>query len=242
MNSRLLLSLALLYSFLSSCMFSLSGEGPITESSRSLDEFKQLRVKGFIEVEYHPSSESRLQLITHENLHDQIEIEVLDGLLSIAPKRNIRSAESLKIILYGPALERLETTGAVRFSSVGSLRAPQMRILSSGAAQIEAELELHRLWLELSGATQVQLKGQVKEASYQLTGASKVFARELETEELSLRSNGAGRAEIWVTKALVVQADGATQLAYRGDPPLKQINVSGLARLDPLDTNSLDSP
>jgi len=76
--------------------------------------------------------------------------------------------------------------------------------------------------ISISGASSVDITGNVPTLKAEITGASKLDAEELIVSDLHLNVSGASKAEVNVTKQLWAQASGASKIRYKGNPEVQQ--------------------
>lgn len=234
MFQRILL-ICLVAGMLQSCFMGVDGRGPVSLKSQEVSAFSGIRCSGNFKVEYSPSAQHSLSVVTNENLHQYFVTEVKDAVLYLQTTRNIKSADSLLVRIASPQLHKLESSGAVRFRSKGIIMSPGFRLQSSGASKIEIELKAHRTWIESSGASVINIEGSAEEGKIVATGASKLSMGQFEFTELDLSCSGASKGELWVRKSLRAHLSGSSMVQYYGDPPLKQLDVSGAAEIKSLD-------
>ena len=76
--------------------------------------------------------------------------------------------------------------------------------------------------LSCSGASYVDIKGDIPTLRMDITGASKVKAKDLTVNDLHINVSGASKAEVNVTGTLWAQAAGASKIRYKGNPEVLQ--------------------
>jgi len=84
---------------LSSCGERIEGNGNVVEVSHELDAFDEVEISGVFQVELIKGGSS-IEVITDENLHEHISIEVEDGELSIDTENKFLEAEKLLLRIH----------------------------------------------------------------------------------------------------------------------------------------------
>lgn len=223
------LSLLLIPLLLSSCGLGVSGNGNVEEQNRKVEAFDRIEAGGMFELHLVQSETHRLKVVADENLIDLIETYVDGGVLHIRSKENIREAKELDIYIAVPELEKIELSGAVEIDGKGVFASKDLRIESSGAAQIDLEIKVEDLELELSGATEIELRGSAENVRIEASGASEIELFELKVRNMRVDLSGASELEINVSDDLQIEASGASDIKYRGGARISRQNLSGAA-------------
>ncbi|NJL13698.1 MAG: DUF2807 domain-containing protein [Microscillaceae bacterium] len=164
---------------------------------------------------------------------DEIEAS---GPLSVVIKRGAKSRievigdpNSLAIENNGETLEvRPRASSSTDFATL-EISLPYLKSLSlSGAIEVFVEdLQQEKLKLDISGASQVVLSGQIKRLIGDLSGASVLEAFQLETDKAALSLSGASEAKIKAKLAIEADLSGASELRYQGQPSQVDVETSG---------------
>lgn len=223
------LSLLVFPFILSSCVIGVSGNGNVEEQSRNVEAFDRIEASGMFELHLVQSEAHRLKVVADENLMDLIETYVEGGVLHIRTKESIREAKELDVYISMPELEKIDLSGAVEIDGKGVFTAKDLRIESSGAAQIDLEIEVEDLDLELSGATEIKLRGSAENVRIEASGASEMELFALRVRKMRVDLSGASELEVNVSEDLQIEASGASDIKYRGGAHVSRQNLSGAA-------------
>lgn len=230
---RNLVILLLTSVLLSACGINgVEGNGNVKERIRNVESFQGLQVSGRFDVYLMQGPSSGLTVIADENLHELIESRVENGVLIIRSTRSIYNAEELKLMISAAEFEELEFSGAVELRSKETISGKNLRLSVSGAAEVEMDLDYERLSADLSGASEIILTGKVRKVRFDASGASELSLSNLEVEEMDLDCSGACEADVFVTKTLSVDASGAAEIEYRGNPVITKSDLSGAASIN----------
>src|SRR6266705_1397138 len=85
----------------------------------------------------------------------------------------------------------------------------------------------HGIKVVISSATRVTLDGSVDQLLADMTGASELNARGLQTKTAEISTTGAADAEIAVAETLKVAITGAGKVTYSGNPKTVEKHISG---------------
>jgi hypothetical protein len=135
-----------------------------------------------------------------------------------------------------PQLRKAEFTGATKVFLEGFTDEEEMSLYCSGASKLSAnKLVADKLIVELSGATKVEMAGQVLKLSLGLSGASHVILSDMIVRDADVEASGASHVELNVQKSLRVEASGASKITYRGNPLNISRDLSGASTVRKVD-------
>jgi hypothetical protein len=102
----------------------------------------------------------------------------------------------------------------------------------TGAVKLAAsQLTGPKFALEGTGASRVNLDGNIDQLLADLTGASNLKADGLQTKTAEISVQGAGNAEVAVAEKLKVAIAGAGKVTYSGNPPTIEKHISGVGSI-----------
>jgi hypothetical protein len=184
----------------------IQGNGHITTDQRTVTAFSEIEAEGAFEIEWR-SGAPALSITTDENLLPYIEGRNIGNRLRLHSRDRIRPTHGVKIVLSSPTRSAAKLTGATR------LTATQL----SGA----------KFAVESTGAARVTLDGTVDELLADMTGASELKAKSLQTKTAQISTTGAADADVSVSDTLKVSITGAGKVNYSGNPPTIEKHVTG---------------
>lgn len=139
-----------------------------------------------------------------------------------------KNHKKIGIQITMPRIKDAEFSGACRVSLHGFTDEEQMNISVNGASKLTAEsLQVDKLILDLSGASQVKINGRVSKLNATISGASELMADKLVIRDADIEASGASRAQLNIQKSLQVEASGASKVEYAGTPLNLSKDVSG---------------
>jgi hypothetical protein len=182
------------------------GDGRIATDQRTIAEFTEIETDGAFEIEWH-SGTPALSIITDENLLPYIENQVSGNKLRLHTRERIWPRHGIKVVVSSPTLNGAKLTGAVRLN----------------AKQISGP----KFYFESSGAGRITLDGNVDQLLADMTGATDLNARSLQTKTAEISATGASKAEIAVSETLRVSITGAGKITYSGNPKTIEKHITG---------------
>ena len=146
---------------------------------------------------------------------------------------DLSGATSLKLTLNTGQLS-LDASGASKATLHATVKDAIIFDLS-GAIKIQGELETNRLTADMSGSGLLELSGSANDASFDVSGATKIRAGNFLLKNISVKSSGASGVEIHATESLRVHSSGASAIRYKGNPSSFDIKTSGASSLKKLE-------
>lgn len=214
MKTRLL-SLSLVCLLVAGCNWKgIRGNGVIKSDTRSVTAFSKIDAGGFYELDWQPGPPS-LTVTTDENLLPHITTSVSGDQLKIELDGAMAPSDGIKVVVTSPELTTVELSGAVEF--------------------VAKPLAGAKFSLDTSGAVKVTLAGKVARLLANLTGASKLVAADLQTEDVELSVTGAGKADVTATNSLKAAITGAGKVVYGGSPKSVEKKITGAGKIEPRD-------
>jgi hypothetical protein len=207
----------------------------LTTKKFKVGNFSSLEIGHAFEVHIFKGSTYALSATGNADDLERIEVDLNGSTLDVSLEesywtnwRNWKSGTK-KIILNitMPRLRDAEFGGASKVTLEGFVDEEEMSLHVSGAAKLSStKLVADKLLLDLSGASKVDMHGQVLKLTIDLSGASHIDLNEMIARDVDVDASGASHVELNVQKSLRVEASGASKITYRGNPAVSQ-DVSG---------------
>lgn len=233
MRKYIWLLLALPIAF-ASCRFmsgrKVRGNGNIKTEERTVSNFKNVEVRGSINVYVSQGDIKPVKIEGDENLLQYVEvIEEGDRLIvRERPGFNLEPSGDLRIHVTAPVYNSIEASGASDIIGETKINNPEnLELHVSGAGNIKMEVDAPKLKADISGSGSIDLKGQTKEVDLGLSGAAHAHCFDLLSENTSVDISGAGSAEVYASMKLDASVSGAGSVSYKGNATSVNQHVSG---------------
>lgn len=213
------------------------GNGNITTRYERIPVFRLVRIGGNFDVTLKKAEASGIRVITDENLHEFIEFDVNNALLSIQQKKKLISKNKIKVIIEYEHVEELRITGAAMLQNEGYIEEKELDLRMDGAGMVDVKLRTEFLKVMLSGAGIVKLSGETDRQELNLSGAGSLKAFDLDSKSCKVVVSGLGGAEIYVTEDLDASIEGVGGIEYEGRPLNVRTEINGLGKIKPVDSN-----
>lgn len=211
--------------------FGIKGSGVKKTETREIGNFTGLDVSGGFEVVLKQGSSQSLVIEADDNLMREIITEVRGGELNIYTRDNVWPNTKLVAYITFVRLDDIDISGAVKVFSNENLSFDRLTLDGSGASEIDFTADVRNLEAGFSGASKLHLIGNVNNANIECSGASKLYLADFNANEVRLELSGASYAEVSVIDKLVVEASGASDVKYKGEPKTVTVDTSGASKV-----------
>ena len=233
-----ILFIAFIFAFIfSSCHYfmgeRISGNGHITSRTENVSSFNSIDAGGAIEVHVKQDSTQSVKIETDENLMQYLEVYTQGNTLIIHPRNGVNLDPSREVVVYvsAPTYRSIEVSGASKIIGDNAISGNNgLNLGASGASKMMMEINGGDIGGDVSGASIVELKGQVTKADVQASGASHIDAFDLAADEAIVDVSGASSMKITANKNLKAEASGASHIKYKGNASVNQ-NTSGASSI-----------
>jgi hypothetical protein len=208
MNKTTILALAGALMILAGCNwpFGIRGNGHVVSDQKNIEDFSEIQAGGAFDIDWRSGPPS-LRISTDENLLQYIETDVSDNRLRLSSRERLWPTHGIKVVATSPIRKGAKLSGAVDL--------------------VALQLTGPKFYFKSTGASDVKLDGTVDELLADMTGASDLSAKNLQTKRIEISTTGAADAEVNVSEALRVSITGAGAVYYHGNPPTIEKHVTG---------------
>jgi hypothetical protein len=213
------------------------GDGNITSKQLSIGSFNAVDVSGAIKLHVKQDANNGVRVEVDQNLHEFIDIYTDGDVLVVHSKQGYNLKPSGDIILFvsAPYYRQIEVSGACNIIGEGVLSGSQeLTVKASGASSVDLALDLPAFTSDLSGSSDIALRGKVGKLRIEGSGASNIKAFDLVSEDAELDLSGSSDANLSANRSLKVEASGASTINYKGNAVVTQ-QVSGAGSVKRVD-------
>lgn len=212
MKSKIILAVSLITFIISGCGFwGVRGNGRVKEETRKVMEFQKIDADGAFTIRVKVGPSPSLRISAEENLLGHIRTNVKGNTLVIDTRKNISPRKEIFIEITTPTLKAIEASGANNISVVG--------------------IQGSEFVVELSGAGNIDLKGEVDKFRVELSGAGSIDGKDLKAKEVRVSVSGAASADVYATEFLDASVSGVGSIEYYGNPAKTKTDVSGVGSI-----------
>ncbi len=207
----------------------IKGNGNVVTQARSFSGFTGVDVSSAFQLYVKQDSVFSVKVEADDNLQSYILIKQDGNTLRIMEEHNtnLDATGRIKVYVSAPVFNALDASGACKIISENVLTSTEeITVDVSGASNAELELRAPKVSGEMTGASDLKLKGQTKDLRIRGSGASNAKCFELLSENAEVDVAGASIADVFASVKLKVDASGASDVRYKGNAAVTQ-NTSG---------------
>jgi hypothetical protein len=238
---RLLLAAFLSLIVFSSCNFvgdRVHGTGHVVTQSRDFSNFTGVSVSSALSLYVKQDNTYSVKVEVDDNLQQYIEISQSDGTLHIRQRNNTSldaTGGKIRIYVTAPEFKFLEASGASSITGENTLTSSSAtEIQLSGASNGQLELKAPAVKADVSGASDLTLRGETKDLSLDGSGASQIKGFDLLSETTTVDVSGASTAEVFGSVKINATASGASNVRYKGKGEISK-DESGAGNVKKID-------
>ncbi len=134
---------------------------------------------------------------------------------------------NLKVYVSFKKIEKLEVSGSCDVVVAGRIQVQELIMELNGESNFKGGVVVNKLTLNLSGSSDIRISGSADKVTIRASGASDVWGYDLVTDFCDAKVSGASDINITVNKELNANASGSSDIYYKGNAIIKNINKSG---------------
>lgn len=205
----------------------------ISEGNKSsniiyLDEFSNIEIHDFMDVNWHYSSEHKIEIKGGENFIDEISTEIVESYLRLENKNGCkllrRNVSEIRITLFCPHIDTLTLKGNGKVVFVDTMKSNLWvnSYTNQGTMNLKISNDKTKFHLE-SGSNDINLEGSSNYCDYYNLGTNHFYAKNFEVDSFRCHNQSNGVTEIKVNTWLNVEQNGDGDIHYWGNP---KVNIA----------------
>lgn len=197
-------------------------------------DFNKLFVKGVVNVQLMHGDEARVWVELEDgmeaekvqkNIEFNYDAENKEVYLKTSPMKGWQG----KVYVQYQQLGEIKAATAVDVRSKDTIRGGRLEIDASGASQLNLKVDVKELDTETSGASTLKIAGYAENHSIESSGASNVHARKLITKNLVIEASGASDVNVLVTNSVKGTLEGSASLTNKTKAKTSEVETEGAA-------------
>ena len=155
----------------------IKGDRNVTIKQTYVDDFHTLVVNGDFSIEIVYNSKPSVNIETDDNLHDVIEFNVVDGVLTIVETMRITSRKKLSITInYGDALQHMEVRGDGELRSLTSMELNDATLITTDNSRAYLNVRAKSFDYKSSGKSKTRLNLTADSTKVEMSDNTKLDA------------------------------------------------------------------
>ena len=202
-----------------------NGDGNLKTETRPAGQFNSVEVSGSIDLYVKQDSTRSVKIEADANLLSYIEAFNEGDKLIVRSKNgfNLRPSQDIKVYVSSSVFKKFEASGACDvFSENQIVSSDLIELEMSGSCGAKLDLKAPKVVTDLSGACNIELKGETKDFTADGSGSTGFKCFGLMAENVDMDISGAGDAEVYASVKLNVDVSGAAGVKYKGNASVSQ--------------------
>jgi putative autotransporter adhesin-like protein len=214
-----LLTIIMTIVFANPLLAQIKGNGEITKQLYDVEDFDAIVVSGARNVILSQGDEFKVEVETDSNIHDYIKLSVTNGKLSFGfNTEKIKKYKELNFYITAPEYKSIKASGASDVSSNETITGDDLKIICSGASDIDLIVDYNIISSDISGASDVNLSGKVMTNTLESSGASEFHGKNLVANSSVVNASGASICFVNAKANLTYKVSGASSVKYVSTP------------------------
>lgn len=207
-----------------------NGNGPIISVDLDMPPIDaiQLTMSGQVFITQGPVQSVRVE--AKQNIIDELELNVSNGLWRIDTDRCVRDVDDFKVFITMTDVTELSLFGSGDIISENFLVVNDILLQINGSGDMDLGLDADDIEANITGSGNMLLEGNGDSLDARITGSGDVRAFNLEVNRAKFDIAGSGDAEITVINELDVRISGSGDVKYKGNPSV-DVAISGSGRV-----------
>lgn len=225
---------------LSSCRYVLGkkvrGNGNVKTEQRTPGSFKGVASHGSFNV-YVSSGSPSVKIEAEENLLPYIDTYIDGSVLRVETKEDfwLRPSREVKIFVSSPDFESIRSYGSGDIIGQSKIRdSSKLELAVNGSANIRMDVDAPNIDAEINGSGDINLQGETKSFRGVIHGSGNVRAKDLQSEDATVKIYGSGDADVFASVKLDVHIAGSGNVHYKGNAQVST-SIAGSGRVKKVD-------
>ncbi len=209
----------------------IKGNGNITTEERKTQDYDEISVAGFFDVELISGAEGNISVEAEENLIDYIVTEVKGDRLVIKTKNgySLKTSMNKSILITVPFkdIDKVSLSGSGDVITKDKISSSNFSTNLSGSGDVNLDIDANSVTANVSGSGDIRLYGNASSFHCNVTGSGDIHAYELKAEDVDASVTGSGDVRVYCDGILKANIVGSGDVKYQGNPTKEISKVVG---------------
>ena len=213
---------------------SLTGSGNVVTQEEAISDFDKVEISHSFEVDIKQGESFSVIIRVDDNLVEQLQVEKFGSTLKIGlePAVSIVSNATLEAEITMPELTGVDMSGASNATISGFKSTKNLTVDLSGASSLVGDIGAGDISIDLSGSSNTNLTGSGGNLTLDASGSSDVDLSDFPVADAEIDASGASTVTVNASGRLDVEASGASNVTYLGEPSMGTIETSGASSVE----------
>jgi len=189
----------------------IKGNKIVNTEEHNVEDFHSIEIYENFEITLDESSDNQLKIEADSNLHEFINFEIIDGILTIKSSKDLKRAKALNIyISYASELKKIIINNEVNLKSLSPITSSELAIEVNDNAEVFLTADLGKISCITNGKSNAEFHVTAQEVIYQVNENSEINGIvTADSLNVDLYQKGVAKLEGEV-KSMQVRADNET--------------------------------
>ena len=214
---------------------SLTGSGNVVAREEAIFDFDKVDISHSFVVDIKQGEAFSVIIRVDDNLVEQLQVEKFGSTLKIGLKPGISIVRNatLEAEVTMPKLTGLDLSGASNATISGFKSTKNLTVDLSGASSLRGDIGAGDISINLSGSSNANMTGSGGNLTLDASGSSDVDLSDFPVTDAKIDTSGASTVTVNASGRLDVEASGASDVYYLGEPSMGTIETSGASSVEP---------
>lgn len=210
----------------------IKGNGNNITIERSTEEYDEVAVSGWFDVDLVDGTEGEITLQGEENLLEYILTEVKDGKLVIKTEKGVNLKTSgwkseIRITVPVVSIHSVSMSGSGDIVGKTKIKVDKFSTSMSGSGDITLDIDTGSLSASMSGSGDISLTGTTTDFDATVSGSGDIEAYGLNADNVNATVSGSADIQVTANKSIKARVSGSGDISYRGNPEKVDTKTSG---------------
>ena len=213
------------------------GEGPLVTQTRTVGNFTGVSSEMSGKVNFTIAPDYKVEITAQQNILDVLNTNVVNGVLHIDLKNNVRvrEHEDLLINITAPYADYFRLSGSGNMNVQGDITANSLKVTLSGSGDITVQNAViaDKIDTDISGSGNISIAGgSAVNEDVDISGSGKVEMAGVDAQNAVTHTSGSGDVKLALSTNLDAHISGSGSVYYHGNPIIST-HISGSGRVIP---------
>ena len=213
------------------------GEGPLVTQTRTVGNFTGVSSEMSGKVNFTIAPDYKVEITAQQNILDVLNTNVVNGVLHIDFKNNVRvkEHEDLLINITAPYADYFRLSGSGNMNVQGDITANNLKVTLSGSGDITVQNAAiaDKIDADISGSGNISIAGgSAVNEDVDISGSGKVEMAGVDAQNAVTHTSGSGDVKLALSTNLDAHISGSGSVYYHGNPIIST-HISGSGRVIP---------